>query len=103
MPLAARIAEKFRNRLSRAFGKERQSTGCAETAMKRISSKLGMSKASLYRAMNGYGEVQIKAHHYVALLMVTFASRRAAKRRVADFAFPQNEMGQPPVFITLEN
>lgn len=82
MSLAGKIADKFRARLKRLVEKERQQIGCATLAVKRVASKLKMSPATLYRAMNGYGEVQIKAHHYVELLKHSLGIVKAAASRM---------------------
>ena len=82
MSLASKIADKFRKRLVRWVEKERHVCGCATQAVKRVAGKLKMSPATVYRAMNGYGEVQIKAHHYATLLMHTLGIVKAAASRV---------------------
>jgi hypothetical protein len=82
MSLGAKIAEKFRKRLTRWVEKERKVCGCATQAVKRVAGKLKMSPATVYRAMNGYGEVQIKAHHYIELLRHSLGIAKAAAARM---------------------
>lgn len=82
MSLASKIADKFRKRLTRWVEKERRVCGCATQAVKRVASKLKMSPATVYRIMNGYGEVQIKAHHYAELLMHSLGIFKAAASRL---------------------
>lgn len=96
MSLTSRILDRFRKRLGRLVEKERHLTGCAATAIKRVSSKLKMSPATIYRAMNGYGEVQIKAHHYAALILHTVLAR-APKRKPA----PKRSETQPRVYFAM--
>lgn len=82
MALAARILERFRGRLARLVEREKRIQGCVKAAMRSISKKIGMSETGIYRTLNGYGDgkVQIKAHQYMALIMV---SMRAPKARRA--------------------
>jgi hypothetical protein len=82
MSLGAKIADKFRKRLTRWVENERKICGCATQAVKRVAGKLKMSPATVYRAMNGYGDVQIKAHHYVQLLMHQVGIVKAAASRM---------------------
>lgn len=95
MSLASKILERFRNRLKRVVEKERRICGCATSAMKRIARKIEMSPATLYRVVNGYGEVQVKAHQYMALLTYTLGSSKLAARfrngRKASFFTSQQE------------
>ena len=72
MSIAARVTERFRNRLIKLVEKKRRETLCAKTAIADVARKVGMSPVNVYRVMNGYGSVTIKAHHHVALLMLTF-------------------------------
>lgn len=81
MTLASRILERFRGRLARLVEKERRAHGCATTAIKRISAKIKMSPASIYRTLNGYGDVQIKAHQYMALIMVSMRAPKILQSR----------------------
>jgi PII-like signaling protein len=82
MSLGAKIMQRFRKRLTRWVENERRVCGCATQAVKRVAGKLKMSPATVYRAMNGYGEVQIKAHHYAALLMHSLGIVKAAASRM---------------------
>ena len=75
MTLASRVLDRFRSRLVKLVEKERQACGCAKSAMSRIARKIQMSQASLYRVVNRYGDVQVKAHQYMALLVVVFGSK----------------------------
>ena len=77
MALASRILERFRIRLARLVEREKRIQGCVKAAMRSISKKIGMSETGIYRTLNNYdGNVQIKAHQYMALIM---ASMRAPK------------------------
>lgn len=81
MALASRILERFRGRLARLVEREKRVQGCVKAAMRSISRKIGMSETGIYRTLNSYdGNVQIKAHQYMALIMV---SMRAPKIRRA--------------------
>lgn len=80
MSLASRVHERIRSRLKRLVEKERQMCGCAKAAISRIARKVHMSPASIYRLVNGYGEVQVKAVSQVALIMVSLGTSKVAAR-----------------------
>lgn len=65
MNLARKLLERFRSRLRRWHEREAAEVGCRRKALKSIAKKLGVSVVSLYRALNGYGNFQLKAEHYV--------------------------------------
>lgn len=84
MSIASKISERFRNRITRLVAKQRAELGCATLAVKRVASKLHMSPATIYRIMNGYGEVRVEARHYVAVLMLSFGA--SAKKAASKFS-----------------
>lgn len=91
MSLELRTKERFAKRLARFVEKERAAIGCAKTAVKNVARKVGLSAVNVYRAMNGYGPVTIKAHHYAALLMLSLGSSKvAAKFRRKTISHPEN-------------
>jgi DNA-binding phage protein len=80
MSLASRVHEKLRARLKRLVEKERQQLGCAKAAISKIARHVFMSPASIYRAVNGYGDVQFKAVSQTAILMLSLGITKAAAR-----------------------
>jgi hypothetical protein len=76
MTLADRVMERFRKRLARWVEKERAAVGCADVAIKRVASKLGMSAMGVRRVLGRYGSVKVQAHHFVALLIHTLKTPR---------------------------
>jgi hypothetical protein len=87
MSLEDRMLGRFAKRLGRFVQKERERFGgCAKKAMQSVAAKLGMSPVKVYRAMNGYGPVTVKAHQYAALIVHTVLAKapkpKASKARV---------------------
>lgn len=80
MSLATKMRARFAKRLGRFYEKERREIGDAKAAMNSVARKIGMSPVSVYRAMNGYGSVQIHAHHHAALLMHSLGIPKVAAK-----------------------
>ena len=80
MSFASRVHEKLRGRLKRLVEKERTAVGCATKAIKNIAKRVFMSPASIYRAVNGYGDVQFKAVSQTAIVMHSVGIVKAASK-----------------------
>lgn len=75
-----RFLERFRNRLKRLIEKERAACGCATQAVVRLAKKIRMSRASIYRVLNGYGDVQVKAVSDRAVIRLALGTVRLAEK-----------------------